>query len=473
MNLDMTPLLESFPSARWFGGKGRPIKNIEVVDFGVVEDGPPALVFSILKVLFADEGPEQLYHLPLTVDDGVTSDAMDDPDRLRILGDLMAHGTSIKGHEGVFQFSGPGLDPLAPPGDSIRVMSAEQSNTSLVLDESVIVKVFRRVEVGTNPDLELTRFLTNESFEHVPLHLGEFIYEGEIDDQEISIDLGIAQRFMADSVEGWAKTLQDLDHFYGEVNDLDAREDMRFLTEERAEEIFRSIEELGEVTASLHVALSRAEGVAELTPEPIDKFDLDEWAQRAKSSLSSLMEGSAPELTGTAEAIVERIDALRSIEEPGAKLRIHGDYHLGQVLHSSRGWMILDFEGEPARSLEERRAKQSPLRDAAGLLRSLNYAAIAALFARTEPGSDDWERLEPWAEMWESVARERFLHGYLTRSHEGDFLPADREELLTMLDVFEIDKALYELAYEHGHRPDWVRIPLRGIAQVLEREPAR
>lgn len=473
MNLDVTPLLESLPSARWFGGKGRPIKNIEVVDFGVVEDGPPALIFSIVRVNFADDGPEHVYHLPLIVDDGVATDAFQDPGRMKILGDLMAHGTSIKGRDGVFQFSGPGLDPLSPPGHSIRIMSAEQSNTSLVLDENVIVKVFRRVEIGTNPDLELTRFLTNESFQHIPLHLGEIDYEGENEDQEISIDLGIAQQFMTDAPEGWEQTLRYLDRFYAEVSDLDAREDIRFLTEERAHEVLRSLEDLGEVTALLHVTMSRADGDPELAPEPTDRFDLEAWAERARKSLAALVKDSAPELAGTAEAISERINSLRSVEEAGAKLRIHGDYHLGQVLASSRGWMILDFEGEPARTLEERRAKQSPLRDVAGMLRSFNYASITALFAKAEPESEDWRRLEPWAEMWETLARERFLHAYLTRSHEGHFLPTDREELFTMLDVFEIDKALYELAYEHSHRPDWVRIPLRGIAQVLEREPAR
>jgi len=473
MNLDVTPLLESLPSARWFGGKGRPIRDIEVVDFGVVEDGPPALVFSIVRVNFADEGPEHLYHLPLIVEEGMATDAFQDPDRLKIIGDLMAHGTSIKGHDGVFQFSGPGLDPLSPPGEEIRVMSAEQSNTSLVLDESVIVKVFRRLEVGTNPDLEMTRFLTNEGFQYIPLHVGEIDYAGVDEEQEMSIDLGIAQQFMPDATEGWEQTLAYLDRFYAEASDLDAREDMRFLTEERAHEIFRSLEDLGEVTALLHVTMSRAEGDPDLAPEPTDRFDLEAWAERARKSLAALVKDSAPELAGTADAINERINGLRSIQEAGAKLRIHGDYHLGQVLASGRGWMILDFEGEPIRSLEERRVKQSPLRDVAGMLRSFNYAAITALFAKAEPESEDWLRLEPWAEMWETVARERFLHAYLTRSHEGHFLPTDREELFTMLDVFEIDKALYELAYEHSHRPDWVRIPLRGIAQVLEREPAR
>jgi maltose alpha-D-glucosyltransferase/alpha-amylase len=471
MNLDVSPLLEMLPSARWFGGKGRPLKQIEVLDHGVIEDGPPALALAIVRVTFADEGPEHLYHLPLIVDDGATHDAVEDLDRLGVLGDLMAHGTSIKGSQGVFQFGGPGLDPLSPPGSkSTRLLGAEQSNSSIVLDDQVVLKMFRKVEIGPNPDLELTRHLTNEGFQNIPLHVGEIVYEGELEGEEISIDLGIAQQFIPNAVEGWTLVLQHLRSFYDEVDDQDAREDMRFLTEERAHETLLSIERLGEVTALLHVALTRYEGEPDLAPEPIERFDLEAWAERARRSLVELVKGPAPELKDSAERINDRINQLRDVEDGGLKLRIHGDYHLGQAIYSTRGWMILDFEGEPARILEERREKQSPLRDVAGILRSFNYAAMSALFERAQPGEPSWDRLMPWAQVWESVAKERFLNAYLSRSHEGRFLPSDRATQMTLLDVFEIDKALYELGYEHSHRPDWVLIPLQGISQVLERD---
>src|SRR5688572_25708723 len=234
MRLDVSPLLESFPSARWFGGKGHPLKNIEIVDLGVVEDGPPALVFSLVNVSFADDTPDHLYHLPLLVDDGRATDALQDPDRLKVLGDLMAHGTSIKGDDGVFQFGGPGLDRLSPPGgDSVRVIGTEQSNSSIVLDEQVILKLFRKVERGVNPDLELVWYLTNEGFPNIPLHAGDVVYEAEDSDEEVHIDLGLAQQFIGDATEGWSKVLKHLHNFYDEVDDRDAREDMRFLTEER------------------------------------------------------------------------------------------------------------------------------------------------------------------------------------------------------------------------------------------------
>jgi maltose alpha-D-glucosyltransferase/alpha-amylase len=135
--------------------------------------------------------------------------------------------------------------------------------------------------------------------------------------------------------------------------------------------------------------------------------------------------------------------------------------------------MIIDFEGEPRRTIEERRTKQSPLKDVAGMLRSFSYAATAALFERAEPDSQEWQDLASWGACWEELAREHFLAGYLRTAHEGHFLPADRVHVGVMLDVFEIDKALYELAYERGHRPDWVRIPLRGLHQVLDRSEIR
>ena len=472
MKIDTKQIAERLPEQRWFGGKGVAIAGVELVDIGIVDDGPPALVFAIARVTDAND-ETQLYHLPLLVeDDGSSRDATDDIDRLRVFGELMARGATVKGEDGAFRFTGPGLDPLSPPGSiTARDMGTEQTNTSLVLDEGVIIKLLRRVDIGRNPDLELTRLLTNEGFEHIPAHLGEVIYEPTGGTDEDRIDLCIAQQFMSDSVEGWQETLKRLNQFYDAVDDADVREDIRFLTEERSHEIFTALEELGEVTASLHVALTRDEVDQELAAEPIEAFDLNQWADGATRSLHRLLASGETELEPFKESIEARIDLLREVKEPGLKSRAHSDYHLGQVLLTQRGWMILDFEGEPARPLQERRAKQSPLRDAAGMLRSLNYAVNSILFERAEPDSDEWLRLEPWGQTWERVARERFLHGYRAKAHEGRFVPPSPEDFAVMLDVFEIDKALYELGYERGHRPDWARIPLRGIAKVIGGDP--
>ncbi|HJR45999.1 MAG TPA: hypothetical protein VJ927_10380 [Actinomycetota bacterium] len=473
MNIDLDQIRELLPTKRWFGAKDVAIEAVELLDAGIIEDGPPALVIAIVTVRSDDE-TENLYHLPLLVDeDGSSRDAFEEPDRLRVLGDLMAHGSSIKGDHGVFQFGGPSLDPSNPPGaTSARTLGAEQSNTSLVLDEQMILKTFRRVAVGRNPDLELTRLLTTEGFMNVPAHLGEITYiadEADEDDGTSQIDLGLAQQFIADGVEGWTDTLERLRELYDAVDPADANEDIPFLVEERAKPLLDRIGELGEATAGLHVTFGREQVDPDLAPEAVEKHDLEAWASSASAALSRLAQRDLVELRPLVAGIEDGIARVAGVEEPGMKTRIHGDYHLGQVLRSTRGWLVLDFEGEPARSLEERRAKHSPLRDVAGMLRSFSYAASSVMFERAGEGDAEWLRLEPWAAEWERLARERYLNGYLTRSHEGDFVPEDRGSLMALLDFFEIDKALYELGYELNHRPDWIHIPLRGIRQVIER----
>ena len=163
MNIDLDQIAERLPSERWFGGKGRPIEKVELVDAGSIDDGPPTLVFAIVRV-YDDAGDVNHYHLPLLVEeDGSSRDAFQDVDRFRCFGDLLAHGRALPGEHGTFRFAGPGLDPLSPPGAvSARTMAAEQTNTSLVLDDDIIVKVLRRVDRGRNPDAELTRVLTSE-----------------------------------------------------------------------------------------------------------------------------------------------------------------------------------------------------------------------------------------------------------------------------------------------------------------------
>ncbi len=468
MNIDTQQILERLPEQRWFGWKSRSISDVEIVDFAVVDDGEPVLTLAIVRVHFEDGSV--FLQLPLLVEeDGSSRDAFEDVERLRVFGACLAHGTSLKGAQGTFRFTGPGLDPLSPPGKiSARTMGAEQTNTSLVLDEQMIVKLFRRVDTGHNPDLELTRVLTESGFMHTPPHLGELAYEGVIDGEPVQIDLCVAQQFLSDSIEGWSETLKRLHQLYDAIEDEDLAEDMRFLTEERSGDLLGLIEDLGEVTASLHVALSREGLDPHIAPEPIERSDLEEWARSSRASLQALLDDGVTELQDLAPRIEERITKLKEVAEPGLKTRAHADYHLGQVLLTGRGWMILDFEGEPARTLEQRRAKTSPLRDVAGMVRSFNYAATAALFERAEPDSEEWKRLAPWADTWETLARERFIHGYRMRAHEGRFLPPAPSDIDVLLEVFEIDKALYEVGYERGHRPDWLRIPLRGIAKAVE-----
>lgn len=477
MNIDLTELQRELPNKRWFGDKSRAVTSVTLVDHGILDERDGStLILGLAEVAFS-EGPTALYSLPLVVEaDGRAWDATDDPERFRVLGDMLAHGHPIKSEHGIFHFSGPGLDPGNPPGaGSIRKIDGEQSNTSIVFDDSVILKFFRKVEPGPNPDLELTRVLTNEGFRSIPEQVGEIFYEPTADEEvvpeetpEPSIDLGIAQRFVHGGREGWVIALEHVGQLLDQIHEADVPEDRPLLVEERSAEILAALEQLGDATATMHVTLAREDMEAELRPEPVTPEDLEHWSKDAIRLLNTTVAASE-QLRERNDQIKRMLERLPGIESAGSRIRIHGDYHLGQVLRVPRLWYILDFEGEPARSLEDRRAKQSPLKDVAGMLRSLSYAAHASLFDRCGPDDEQWARLEPWALAWEEAARDRFLSSYLAKSHEGMFLPNDEDSILDLLDFFELEKAIYEVGYELGARPEWVRIPLRGIERILER----
>lgn len=476
-SIDTAHLLAGLPKQRWFGSKERPISSLEMVDSCTPQEDDPRLIFALVKVHFADGGSDY-YHLPLLVDEDASArDAFENPESLRGLGVLMAHGDSCDGEHGQFRFGGAGLDPSAPPGGgSARSIGAEQSNTSLVLDESVIVKLFRRVEPGPNPELELNRTLTNEGFNYVPAQVGEITYVGKLAGEATTIDLGIAQQFVTDGVDGWDETLAHLRDFCDWAEGAgDQGSDRALLraAEDRLEPWLLTVEELGDVTASLHVTLAREGLEQDFAPEPFGTGDLKLSADSTVISMQRLLQAGVTELEDLREPIEERIERLAAVIDAGLRTRVHGDYHLGQTMYTPRGWLLLDFEGEPARRLGERRAKRSPLRDVAGMLRSFSYAAFAVLFERDQPEGIRWNRLRPFTGAWEQLCRQRFLAAYLRTSHEGRFLPPDRDDLAAMLDMFEIDKALYELAYERGHRPEWTRIPLAGIAEVVARSERR
>ena len=468
MTIDIEQLRTGLSHQRWFGDKGRSIATVEILDHTRVEGDVPELVIAILRVAFTDGGT-RMYHAPLLVDEGSTRDAYAEVMRLGALGELMASGTTLNGDHGTFHFGGPGLDPLSPPGRSSRAVGAEQSNTSLVLDDDIIIKLFRRVDMGPNPDLELNRLLTNEGFEYVPAQVGEIIYEGVIDSEEVAIDLAIAQRFVHDATDGWTEALGHVHALFDSVETDSPPDDIPAAAEGLSAEILDRIEQLGDVTAAMHVLLAREDIDPDFVPEPLDPSDLKEAVEGVRRSVTDLIAAGVSELEELREAIDERIDAATALgEEIGMKTRIHGDYHLGQVLLTGREWLIIDFEGEPARPLEERRQKQTALRDVAGMVRSFSYAALVPLFERTEPGSEERDRLQPWARAWETLARDRFLSAYTRSAHEGHYLPSDRDALGRALDLFILEKALYEVGYERNHRPHWIDIPLHGIRRLLD-----
>jgi maltokinase len=467
--IDLHYLVQWLPEQRWFGGKGRTITHVDLIDTAIVQEGDPSLVLVVVAVHY-EQGLDEIYHLPLLLaPDGTTVDAADPPDPLVVLGELMAHGTPLKGTNSVFNFAGPGLDPLSEHvWTSAQRLGNEQSNTSVVMDGSVIVKFLRRVQPGTNPERELTRLLTNQGFPHIPEHVGEITFDGMLDEDEVTMDLAIAQRYLADATEGWTLIVRELHELYDSVPpETTEAPAMTGLTESIAAQSLASLQDLGDVISGLHVALTKEEFEPDSLPALIDGSDLQRWADDLQAAARSLMAAGVDDIKKWSRRLEQRAARLRRVPRPGFKTRIHGDLHLGQVLASERGWMIIDFEGEPARPLDERRQKQSPLRDVAGMLRSFSYAAAFSLSERASPGSEEWQRLASWADTWEDLARGRFLTAYLRRSHEGKFLPPNRGDLKAMLDAFEIDKALYEIGYELRNRPHWIETPLRGLARIL------
>jgi maltokinase len=414
---------------RWFGSKSQ-----DVADTSVLQTVPiDGIEIAILEVLF-HPGTHELYQLVLR--DG--EDAVADPEFVRSLLDLMDRNADVETEAGIVEFRHTG-EPIGAV-DEVRPMGAEQSNSSLVVDDRIALKAYRRLGAGPNPELEVLRFLTERGFEHIPALRGWYAQTGRL----IDATLGVAQEFVPDSVDGWDLAMEDL-----------RVAPVRFI--ERARE-------LGDVTGRLHTALASDATDPAFAPEETSAESLgllnatvDEEIEQVFLHLPQDMDELGP-IRGRGQEVRERLSLLTTVGSAGRIIRHHGDYHLGQVLHSAaRGWVILDFEGEPARTLVERRRKRSPLRDVAGMLRSFAYAASASRILHGTPAPDGWE----------DEVRTAFLEGYLA-TVDQQLLPPGQAAVARLIAVFELEKAVYELRYELDNRPDWASIPVAGILRLLD-----
>ncbi len=426
-------LIEFVTSQRWFGSKTRDVAHSKVVDRLTLREEDPRLELLLVEVRF-DTGTHETYQL--LADDSL--DALADPRNVRELVQMIRGGAKMTGRGGVVEFA-----PVSGFGGELREarpVGAEQSNTSIVFDEELILKVFRRLEAGINPELELLRFLTEHGFPNIAELFGWYAYAG----RQMDATLGILQRFIAGARDGWERALDTMG--------------------ERADEFVSSVRRLGEVTGSMHSTLGSDSHDPSFCPEETSTESLGLLTATVDEEIESVfldLPDDVPELEpirGRGEEVRERLRLLTNLGGTGRVIRGHGDFHLGQTLWADGDWVILDFEGEPARSLPERRRKRSPLRDVAGILRSFSYAASAGPLLRgVEPPAD-----------WEARTRAQFLDGY-REAVEQSLVPSGAS-MDKLLSVFELEKAVYELRYELNNRPDWVRIPVAGIVRMLEEE---
>ncbi|MGC8626697.1 MAG: maltokinase N-terminal cap-like domain-containing protein [Acidimicrobiales bacterium] len=327
-----------------------------------------------------------------------------------------------------------------------RPVGAEQSNTSVIYDDRLILKLFRRLADGPNPDVELTAALAAAGFGHVARPLVHWRRDGR--------DLAFGQQYLAAGTDGWALALTSLRDFYATSFGA-APPDPAVPGGDFAAEAMR----LGQLTAEMHLSLAKSFGVDnELLAGAWSSF-VDSLQAQVDLLGPTLLANSS--LGASSPALFE---ALRSVREPGPAARVHGDYHLGQVMRTDGGWYVFDFEGEPARPLEERSRPTSVLKDVAGMARSLQYASC---FVLEERDADEAVLLRPWADAWQRHNRLVFLRGYYNHKGIEALLPASERDREVVRLAFEVDKALYELAYEQAHRRQWVHIALAGLERLL------
>ncbi|HEY8741448.1 MAG TPA: hypothetical protein VIN56_12755, partial [Candidatus Dormibacteraeota bacterium] len=344
---------------------------------------------------------------------------------------------------------------------SVRPLAREQSNSSLVRGDLEVMKCFRRLARGVSPELEMLEALAGAGFKHVAAPLGVLEY----DDGGDRVLLAIMQPYLHNGTDGWTLALASLRDLYAhaeEMGSTERRHALRVVREQGASFEAES-ERLARVTAQMHLALSgQAPGEA-LRPRPADRELLQRWAQEMTEDLDQILARGGERLTelrAHRDQVARTFDSITRISDGGLAIRYHGDYHLGQLLRTDGGWTVLDFEGEPARGATARRWRSSPLRDVAGMMRSYDYAAAVELRTWGEPGDADFERMLRYGMAWAEVNREAFWDAYLDELGDSHIIPSGRDALV-MRRVFETQKAVYEVGYELGHRPEWLEIPIR------------
>ena len=520
-------LLEYMKDRRWFCGKARQPWVSEIQDVIPMSFSGQTAYLVLIEVEYR-EGEPEIYAVPLTTavsdksgelmkkyphalvanlkprntdSQWILYDALVDKGFSKFLLQAIGRKRHFKGEIGEILASPTQIFRSARGSDEAALeptpMNVEQTNTSIVYGDKLILKLFRRLEEGINPDLEIGRFLTEKTpFEHISPVAGALEYRRRRSQQ---MSLAILQGFVANEGDAWQYTLDSLERYLRDVvahrtvqappiprkHLLSLPKEPPSLAKETIGPYLNSAQLLGQRTAEMHVALASGLDDPNFAPD----FFTHMWQMSLYQSMRSFtirtlqllrerlpnipneVQKDAQQVLDLEKEIIERYQPIRKQKISAARIRCHGDYHLGQVLFTGKDFVIIDFEGEPARSLSERRLKRSPLLDVAGMIRSFHYAAHSALI-RQAPllprPEDDLPLLQHWAQYWYVWVSVAFLSSYLDIVKPVGLLPGDPEHLRILLDAYILEKAIYEVGYELNNRPDWVKVPLQGILQLME-----
>ena len=438
---------------RWFGGQARRLSSVEFIGWVPLPEGA---ALAMIAATDTDGGTTRHPLLLAATPDGAVVDGLERPALRAYLLERLLAGDTLAGESlrvvGVPLSKGEAID-----ASTSRVVGVEQSNTSIIYGDRAIMKVYRRLVDGPNPEVELGRYLTGAGFGAVPrlLALAQLSAPAGF-----VADLLVLQEFVPNDGDGWAWAVAAAKQALVAADTPAALADWL----ERERTTIEHAATLGTTTAQLHATLAAATD-ADLRPTTVTVDDRANWAatlrREAAATLAAL--DRAGHSDQALRAAIETIGevALDAVTAGGLQTRVHGDYHLGQVLRSARGWIILDFEGEPARTLDERRRRQSPLVDVAGMLRSWGYAAQSAAI---ELGGASGAL----ADRWEAIMRQRFLDAYWAAAGQASvpFLPPGEADRAILLRTFETQKALYEVRYEINNRPTWLHIPAGAVLRL-------
>jgi len=508
---------------RWFGGKSRVMESVRIIRKASLPLSPRGIAILFLEVIY-QEGLPEFYQLPVAfaddsesiklleqspqciiaklkvgVADGILYDAIFGSSYQHALLQHMANNDTVSQPNGdVLIFEGKDfVRTLASSPDAIkpRVMSVEQSNTSVIYGTHLFFKMYRKLDYVMNADVEISRFLSEKTnYTQMPAFAGTISWKADNE----TLVLGMMQRLVENSGDGWAYVLDRLDELTEkmladpEVMALspvlaaqrpgDTQELHPLLSDLFGGPLAEQIRLLGVRTAEMHLALGSHNDIEAFEPE---RYSLH-YQRSLYSGLKTLVRNTfqnqgmnlsklKPEVREEAQHVLgmqtQILDVLKNIYAQKidvVKIRIHGDYHLGQVLFTGRDFIITDFEGEPARSYSERRLRRSPLRDVAGMIRSFHYAAYASLFLDNQIRPEDYTKLMPLMEAWYQHVKDIFLRAYIQGVKDTAYIPATRAELDILMTTFLLEKAIYELSYELNNRPDWVIIPLNGIKALMK-----